>query len=91
MGNGTAAAQALADIRGYASANRIRFTKHARKEMRECGAEPEDVQHALANATACVLSTDGPGRWETTGPDWNGKELTCVVVIDDGVLVITVW
>jgi hypothetical protein len=85
------AAQALADIRGYASANRIRFTTHARAEMKECGAEPEDVQHALANATACVASVDGLGRWEATGPDWSGGKLTCVVVIDDGDLVITVW
>jgi hypothetical protein len=83
--------QALADIRGYAAVNRIRFSRHAREEMGECGAEPEDAQHALANATGCELSEDGPGRWETTGPDLNGEVLTCVVVLDDGVVVITVW
>lgn len=83
--------QALADIRGYASANRIRFTGHARREMRECGAEPEDVQHALANATVCEASEEGRGRWRTTGPDLAGRALTCVVVIEDGVLVITAW
>lgn len=85
------AAQALADIQGYAAANRIRFTKHARKEMRAGGAEPEDVQHALAHATGCEASEDGPGRWKVTGPDWVDQVLTCVVVIDDGVLVVTVW
>lgn len=87
----SAQTQVLADIRGYASVNRIRFSPHALKEMRECGAEPEDAQHALANATGCKVSKDGPGRWETTGPDLDGEVLTCVVVLDDGVVVITVW
>lgn len=71
--------------------NRIRFTKHARKEMRECGAEEEDVQHALANATVCKKSEDGAERWQTTGPDWQGKDLTCVIIVEDGVLVVTAW
>lgn len=59
--------------------------------MLECGAEPEDVRHALANATGCDASEDGRGRWRTTGPDLTGKALTCVVVFEDGVLVITAW
>lgn len=87
----SAQVQALVDIRGYAAVNRIRFTRHAREEMRECGAEPEDAQHALTNATGCKLSKDDPARWKTTGPDLDGEELTCVVVLDDGVVVITVW
>jgi hypothetical protein len=29
------------------------------------------------------------GTWEVTGPDSDGDELTVIVVIDDGVLVVT--
>jgi hypothetical protein len=59
--------------------------------MRECGAEPEDVQHALANAATCEASEDGQGRWKATGPDLSGKELVCVIVFEDGIMVITAW
>lgn len=42
-----AEARALADVRGYALANRIELGPHARQRMWERGAEREDVREAL--------------------------------------------
>lgn len=84
------AAEALREIRGLAGANRVRFTGHARRRMTERGAQVNDVLNALRNASRCTSDTDAPGRWKVFGEDLDGAELVAVVVIEDGVLVITV-
>jgi hypothetical protein len=84
------AAEALELIRGYASANRITITRHAAQRMRQRGATRAHVKSALENAARCYASVDGLDRWCVTGPDADGDELACVVVIEDGDLVITV-
>jgi hypothetical protein len=83
------AADALRDIRGYAAANRARFTRHAYDEMVEAGATEEDVMHALAYASRCRPGNIA-GRWKVTGPDLDGDDLDVVVVIQSGLLVVTV-
>jgi hypothetical protein len=83
------AAEALRDIQGYAAANRVRFSRHAYDEMREAGATEEDVVHALAYATRCRPG-NVRGRWKATGPDLDGKPLDVVVVVQDGLFVVTV-
>ena len=83
------AATALADIRGYAAANRIRILRHAWQRMGERGAQYEDVRHALASARWCKASDQG--RWKVTGDDLDGDELTLVVSIEAGVIVVTVY
>ena len=40
--------EALRDIKGYAGANRITYSGHARDQMRARGAQREDVHHALS-------------------------------------------
>ncbi len=83
------AAAALVEIRGYAAANRIRISRHAWQRMAERGAQYEDVRHALATARRC-REQDGD-RWKVSSADRNGDELVLVVVIEAGVIVVTVF
>ncbi len=54
------AVAALRDIRGYAAANRVRFTKpHAFDRMDERGLVIDDVLHALREARSCALQDNG--------------------------------
>jgi hypothetical protein len=82
-------AEALADVQGYASANRIRVEGHALQRMRERGVAVRDLRHALANATGCARADKG--RWRVEGPDLAGDEVTAIVVLEDGVIVVTVF
>ena len=83
---------ALWAVRGLAKANRVVFTKHAAREAVECGASRDDVCCALANAKN--IRASGGGRasdWTVTGPDRDGDDLEVAVVLEDGILVITVY
>jgi len=57
--------------------------------MRERGAVLDDVQRALTSATRC--SAADKGRWKLTGRDRDGDELTVVIALEDGVVVVTVF
>jgi hypothetical protein len=84
---------ALRVIRGYATANRVVFTKHAkeRASQRASGsAGLQHVLHALRNAATCRVG-DKPDSWRSTGPDLDGDDLTAIVVIEGGLIVITVF
>jgi hypothetical protein len=56
--------------------------------MRQRNVLLRDVRAALTNAQTC--HADGP-KWKVTGPDYDGDELTCVVVLEDGIVVVTVF
>jgi hypothetical protein len=81
--------EVLADIRGYARAGRIVVTFHAERRMGERGVSPQDVRSALVNAGRCSALTEE--RWKVWGPDVSGDELTLVVILEDGVIVVTVF
>ncbi len=81
--------EALADMRGYALAGRVVVTFHAGKRMRERGVFAEDVWHALQHAGRCNALPDE--RWKVWGPDASGDELALVVLLEDGVIVVTVF
>jgi hypothetical protein len=83
------AATALADIRGFASANRIVIVRHAWQRMAKRGAQYEDVRQALAGARKCRAADQG--RWRVFGEDLDGDELVCVVAIEAGLVVVTVY
>lgn len=83
------AAEALVVIRGYAQANRITFTTHALEEMTAARAAKEDVQNALAKGTDCRAG-NAVDRWKVQGPDRDGDSLDVVVIIEDGLLIVTV-
>jgi len=83
------AAEALADVRGYAQAGRIQFWHHAERRMEERGVFYRDVQSALQNAVRCSALPEE--RWKVWGPDASGDELTLVVLLEDGVVVVTLF
>jgi hypothetical protein len=81
--------EALRDIRGYAAANRLRYTSHALTRLGERGATRGDVKHALVTATACAVED---GKWRISGgTDLEAEPLTVVVVLEDGVVVVTLF
>lgn len=80
---------ALRDIRGYAAAGRIAYTRHARERMVERGARAEDVRAALKGAAWCAVA-DG-GKWKVGGKDLDGDDLDVVVALGSGVVVVTVF
>ena len=83
-------AEALADIRGLAQAGRVSYTKHALDRMDERSATRNDVEHALRNAARCAWQAN-KGTWKTFGADLAGEELVVAVVIQGGLLVVTVF
>ena len=80
---------ALRDIRGYASANRIEYAPHALLRMRQRNVRGVDVETALKAARICFAQPNG--RYKVTGPDFDGDDLDLVVIIEDGVLVVTLF
>ena len=87
--------RALAMVRELAAARRISLTKHARERMRPAplgrGCSFADLCCALSAAVRCEPSADDPGRWIVAGADLDGDDLSAVVVILDGLLVITLF
>jgi hypothetical protein len=82
--------EALDLVRGYAAANRIRLTRHARARMEERCATHEDVKQALMSATGCQPEPDE--HWLVTGGrDRDETPLALVVVIEDGIIVVTLF
>jgi len=81
--------EALADVRGYAGAGRIRLTRHAERRMEDRGLVFRDLRSALVNARQCSALPEE--RWKVCGPDASGDELTLVVLLEDGVIVVTVF
>ena len=57
--------------------------------MRERGAQFEDVREALVTASKCTADEDE--KWKVTGVDRDGDELTLVVALEDGVVVVTLF
>lgn len=56
--------------------------------MNQRGVRFKDLRCALMNAQTC--SPDGE-RWKVAGADTDGDDLTCIVVIEAGVVVVTVF
>ena len=56
--------------------------------MDKRGASRWDVRTALVSATECRAAA---GRWKIRGHDRDGDELLVVVVLEDGVVVVTVF
>jgi subtilisin-like proprotein convertase family protein len=82
-------AEVLRDVRGYASAGRIRLNAHVRDRMRRRDAGYEDVRHALVNARSARQQTNG--RWRIEGKDLDGDDLVIIAVLEDGVVVVTLF
>jgi hypothetical protein len=84
--------EVLEAIRSCGRANRIRFTAHAAREAAECGATRDDIRCALANAKS--IRASGRGRssdWTVMGPDLDGDDVEIALILEGGVLIITVY
>ena len=57
--------------------------------MRERGVSFRDVKHALMVATRSSVQPNG--RWRLVSQDLDGDELSLIVFVDDGILVITIF
>lgn len=82
-------AEALTDIRGYAGANRILYTSHARDRMFQRNITFADARHALMTARLCAAQKDG--RWRVDSTDRSGDDLTAIVALERGVVVVTLF
>ncbi len=80
---------ALTDIRGYAAANQIRIARHAWERMAERRAQYDDVRYALVSARSCEAQDHD--RWKVFGADRDGDDLFLIVVLEAGVIVVTVY
>ncbi len=79
----------MRDIRGMAGAGRVDIRSHALERMDERGLDWADVVRALMTAMSCeALPLD---RWKVEGVDLDGDSVTVVVVIELGVVVVTVF
>ena len=84
------AASALVTIRTHAVAGRIAYTTHARQRMDQRNVTRADVRRALSNAKGCRAG-DSADKWIATGPDVDGDDLDVVLVIEAGLVIVTVY
>lgn len=82
-------ADALADIRGHARAGRVEFTGHAVMRARQRRVRFDEVVTALASAADC-RQEEGE-KWRAFCRDRDGDVLEAIVVIEDGLLVVTLF
>ena len=57
--------------------------------MRERGVREGDLRNCLVNARSCASQKDD--KWKVEGSDLDGDDLTLVVGIDDGLVVVTLF
>jgi hypothetical protein len=62
---------------------------HARERMRDRSVTEADLRHALVNAQWCSLQKNG--NWRVESSDLDGQNLSLVVAIDDGVVVVKLF
>ena len=83
------AQQALETVRGYALANQYVISGHCRTRMAERNVSEDDIVHGLTSAT--VATEQENGRWKLGSTDVDGDELTLIVAIEGGVVVVTIF
>ena len=81
--------EVLRDIRELTVAGRVRVTSHGRLRMSQRGVTYADLRHGLINANDCEAGESG--RWRVWTTDMCGDSLTVILVIQDGILIVTVF
>ena len=77
-------------VRSYAIAERWEVeSSHGVQRVRERRISFRDVKHALMSGTRCAVQPNG--RWRLDSQDLEGDELTLILFVDDGVLIITLY
>lgn len=80
----------LERVRSYTRGNRWEVDQvHGQPRMQQRGVSYSDVEHALLNANQCQIQANG--RWKLQSWDLDGDDLPLIVVVDGGVLVITLF
>ncbi|HKO91398.1 MAG TPA: DUF4258 domain-containing protein [Polyangiaceae bacterium] len=67
---------------------RFVISAHAHQRMRQRNTSLQDVRSALTGAQRCEADDL---KWKVTGPDGDGDALTCVVVLEGTLVVVTVF
>ena len=80
-------ADALVEIQGCARLNYIRFSTHARQRMRERNVTYREVLFVIQK---CTKIEDSAGCWCIWGPSGSGDDLKIVLVLQNGILVVTI-
>ena len=85
------AAEALAKIRGWTKAGRYVLGRHARQRMEQRRVSERAVVHALTTAGRCRVEDAAADKWRVFGEDLERDELVLIVVLDDGVFLVTLF
>jgi hypothetical protein len=67
----------------------VRFSRHAKNEMRLYGISPADVDAVVSRPV--LKSVDERGNWRLVGFDSNGRAIIVVAAYDDLDFVITTF
>jgi hypothetical protein len=62
---------------------------HARQRMAERNVRVSDIEHGLSIARSC--SSQRNDRWKVPTEDLDGDELTLIIELRDGFVVVTVF
>ncbi len=85
-------ANELKTIQQMASMDRIRLSYHARVErMPERGAQYADIKSGLISATSAVWQPEHQSWKCDGGEDTDGDKITVCVVIEDNLVVVTLF
>lgn len=80
--------QALRDIKGYTAAGRVKLSWHVLERMKKRNIKRDDIHHVLTTAETCI---EQEGTWKVEGTDLDDDELTVIVALEDGVVVVTAF
>ena len=83
------AAEALKLIQAAGRTGGFWIERHARLRMAQRGAQVADIQRGLTVARSCKLQDNG--RWKVPTEDLNGDDLTLIVALDNGVVIVTLF
>lgn len=89
MKNAMKPAEALALIKRAAMTQQLEYQTHARRRMAERRVRRVDVEQACLTAPEAILQDNE--RWRLDGQDASGDDLTVIVTIDAGIVIVTVF
>lgn len=80
--------EALRFIRSCAQTGDVVITRHGRERMRERQVQWSDILCVLLSPASCLANND---KWKVDGFDLDDDPLTCIVALEDEVIVITIF
>lgn len=83
--------EALAEVHRAGASGDFYVSPHARERQGERSVQRVDLQEAMRTATNATFQSDRDTWRIDGGKDFDGDDLTVVVVFDAGVVVVTVF